>query len=158
MPINTRQSYIEIASDFNESTNELAGEIIQLPAPISLQPMAEFEAEATRNAQRTMIMRVVGRTQQINQYEWSRLQAELWWKLNRFFDTYDYVFYMKYLCHTDGKIKIHRFYRGNVSGGTPSTTTKIKQGEVVPEYYIKPAINCIDMGENNVYIVKTLEV
>ena len=65
---------------------------------------------------------------------------------------------MKYFSHTDGKIKIQRFYRGNIDKGIPSNTTQIMNGYAVPTHYSGCGFSIIDMGEDDVTTVSVMEV
>lgn len=156
MSINTRECYIEIGTDVNED-NTLVNSL-ELPAPIDLPTSNEFLAEAERNANGTMIIQQVGRTQYTSQIKFSRLKNKKWWEINRWFETNGYVFYMKYFSHTDGKVKIHRFYRGNIEKGIPSSTTEIIDGYAVPTHYSGCGFSIIDMGEEDVKIINEMSV
>lgn len=156
MPINTKDSYIEIGTSVS-SNNELVNKL-QLPAPISIPGTDEFMADATRSsATGAMIINKIGRTQYKSTITWGSLPNTTWWKINRWFQKYGYVFYLKYFSHTDGRVKIHRFYRGNVT--EPITVGNVViSGINVPEYYKGCGFSVIDMGENNVKVIKELPV
>lgn len=156
MPINTRESYIEIGTSVN-ADNTLKN-VLQLPAPVELPSSNEFIAEAERNANGTMMIQQIGRTQYTTQIKWISLPNKKWWEINRWFDTYGYVFYMKYFSHTDGKVKIQRFYRGNIDKGTPSTSTEKINGYIVPVKYKNCGFSLIDMGETEVIVVLEMAV
>jgi hypothetical protein len=147
MPINTKESYIEIGTGV--SGTELLN-ILRLPAPVELPTSNEFLVDAGRNANGTMMIEYVGRTQYTMQIKWARLKNIDWWKINRWFEDYGYVFYMKYFSHTDGEVKIHRFYRGNIEKGNPSSTTEVRADVVVPTHYYNCGFSIIDMGEDDV--------
>ena len=150
MPINTKESYIEIGTGV--SGNELLN-TLRLPAPVELPSSNEFLVDAGRNANGTMMIEYVGRTQYTTQIKFARLKNTDWWEINRWFDTYGYVFYMKYFSHTEGKVKIQRFYRGNIEKANPSSTTEIRNGVVVPTHYYNCGFSLIDMGESDVITV-----
>ena len=152
MPINTKESYIEFGSGYNEGTYELY-DTLQLPAPTELPTSDEFMVEAGRNANGTILIEMIGRTQYTAQIKWARLKNTDWWKINRWLNTHDYKFYMKYLSHTEGKVKIQRFYRGNIEKANPSSTTEVKNGVVVPTHYYNCGFSIIDMGESDVITV-----
>ena len=154
--INTRECYIEIGTAVNED-NTLAN-LLCLPVPIELPSSAEFLADASRNAVGTMTIQQIGRAQTIMSIKWSRLPNKKWWEINRWFETNGYVFYMKYFSHTDGKVKIHRFYRGNIEKGIPSSTTEIIDGYAVPTHYSGCGFSIIDMGEDDVKIINEMSV
>lgn len=156
MPINTKESYIEIGTGVKED-NTLKN-VLKLPAPNSLPSSNEFLADAGRNANATMIIQQIGRTQYTTKISWSNLPSEKWWEINRWFDTYGYVFYMKYFSHTDGMVKIHKFYRGNIDQGEPSSRTIVKKGYNVPVSYKGCGFSIIDIGEKNVIIVEKMAV
>ena len=151
-----KSSYIEIGTSVN-SDNTL-NDILVLPAPIDLPSSNEFMAEAERNANCSMMIQQIGRTQYTTQLKWSSLPNKTWWAINRWFDTYGYVFYMKYFSHTDGKVKIQRFYRGNIEKTVPSTIVEEIDGLIVPKGYKSCGFNIIDMGENDIKIVKELHI
>ncbi len=150
MPINTKESYIEIGTGVSGTT---LLNTLQLPCPVELPSSNEFLVDAGRNADGTMLIEQVGRTQYTMQLKWARLKNTDWWKINRWFDTYGYVFYMKYFSHTEGKVKIQRFYRGNIEKANPSSTTEKINGIVVPTHYYNCGFSIIDMGEDDVITV-----
>lgn len=152
MPINTRSSYIEIGTSVN-SDNTLAN-TYQLPAPHELGTSDEFMADAARNANATMILQQIGRTQYVVNATWSSMKNTVWWGLNRWFETHGMAFYMKQFKHTTGEVIISRFYRGNVGKATPSKDTEIIDGIVVPKRYLSCSVNFIDMGESTPTIVE----
>lgn len=154
MPINTKESYIEIGTSLN-SDNSL-NNVLRLPAPNELPSANEFKVKAEENADGTMIIQQVGRTQYTTKISWNMLPNRKWWEINRWFDTYGYVFYMKYFSHTEGKVKIQRFYRGNIEQGTPSSNTEIMRGYAVPKSYKGCGFSIIDMGESEVYTLVTM--
>lgn len=156
MPINTRENYIEIGTSV-KSDNTL-NNALKLPVPIEIPASNEFLADAKRNANGTMMLQQTGRTQYTTSIKWQKLKNTKWWEINRWFDRYGYVFYMRYFSHTDGKVKIHRFYRGNIEKCTPSPKTEIIQGERVPVSYSGVGFSLIDMGEKNVRVVKELNI
>ena len=156
MSINTRENYIEIGIDYDSDYNMLSA--IELPAPIEIPSSNEFMVEAERNADGTMIIEQVGRTQYTTQIKWSSLPNKKWWELNRWFEDFGYVFYMKYFNHNDGCIKIQRFYRGNIEKATPSTQQEIINGISVPKKYLNVGFSIIDMGEDEVIEVEVLDV
>lgn len=157
MPINTRESYIEIGTSYSVINGEYAlNNVLKIPVPIELGASDEFSADAERNANNTMILQQVGRTQYVPQFSFLTLTNKKWWEINRWFEKFGMVFYVKQLKHTTGEITIQRFYRGNVGKATPSKTTEIIDGEVVPTHYLNCSINFIDMGENDVIVVKRL--
>ena len=151
MSINTSSEYIIIGTDENLNNS------LKLPVPNSLPFSNEFMAEAERNADGTMAIQQIGRTQYVTEIKWSSLPNRTWWDINNWFETYGYVFYMKYFNHATGKIQIRRFYRGNISKATPSTTTETIQVKDenyqtvscnVPKRYKDCGFNIIDMGED----------
>lgn len=154
MPINTKTDYIEIGTGVN-ADNTLQN-VLVLPAPHGLGFTDEWLADANRNANGTMIIQAVGRTQSKSNITWEKLSNRKFWKLNRWFRTYGYVFYLKYFSHTDGKIKIQRFYRGNMNEATPSIEQEVLDNLSVPKYYKGVGFSIIDMGENDVITVKTI--
>lgn len=156
MSINTRENYMEIGIDYDSDYNMLSS--LKLPAPIEMPSSNEFMAEAERNADGTMIIQQVGRTQYTTQIKWSSLPNKKWWELNRWFEDYGYVFYLKYFNHSDGKIKIQRFYRGNIEKATPSPQQEIINGISVPKKYLNVGFSVIDMGEDEVIEVEVLDV
>ena len=57
---------------------------------------------------------------------------------------------MKYFSHTEGRVKIHRFYRGNIEKGIPSSTTEVVGGYNVPKKYMGCGFSIIDIGDSDV--------
>lgn len=154
--INTRESYIVIGTSVN-ADNTLNNELV-LPAPIEIPSSDEFMANAERNANGTMVIQEIGRTQYTTSIKWGRLPAQKWWEINRWFQDYGYVFYMKYFSHTDGKVKINRFYRGNIEKGAPSHHNISQDGLLIPTHYSGCGFNVIDMGEDEVIVLKEIGV
>lgn len=156
MPINTREDYIEIGTSVN--ANKTLANTLLLPVPVELPSNDEFLADAWRNADGSLTYSQIGRTQYKTQIKWSRLKNKKWWEINRWFETHGYLFYMKYFSHTVGKVKIHRFYRGNIESATPSTTTEVIGGITVPTHYKNCGFSIIDVGDEDVYVIQTLGV
>ena len=156
MPINTRESYIEIGTSVN--ADNTLNNVLQLPVPVELPSSMEFLAEANRSANGVMTIQQIGRSQTTMSIKWAYLPNKKWWEINRWFDTYGYVFYMKYFSHTEGRVKIHRFYRGNVDKGVPSTKTEVIDGYTVPQKYHGCGFSVIDMGEFDVITVHEMAV
>lgn len=156
MPINTRESYIELGTSVNPDYT--LNNVLALPVPIELPSADEFLVQAERNAVGTMLISRVGRKQYVTSIKWQSLPAAKWWEINRWLDENGYVFYMKYFSHTDGKVKIQRFYRGSVEQGTPSPNTEIINGYAVPKSYSGVGFSIIDMGEDEVIIVTEMAV
>ena len=156
MPINTRKSYFEIGTSVNLDYS--LNNVLELPVPHQLPFSSEFLADANRNAVGTMILSEIGRTQYTTQISWEFLKNTKWWEINRWFETYGYAFYCKYFNHSDGRVKIQRFYRGNQEKATPSTNTEIMNGYAVPKKYLNCGFSVIDMGEDDVIIVDEMSV
>ena len=153
MPINTKDCYIEIGTSVN--SDYTLNNSLELPAPIEIPATDEYLVDAGRNANATAIIQQLGRTQYKAQIKWSSLVNRKWWEINRWFREYGIVFYLKYFSHTDGVVKIHRFYRGNIEGGVPSGVEVI-DGYNVPKRYKNCGFSIIDMGEEDVIIVKEM--
>ena len=153
MSINTKENYIEIGTSVN--ADNTLNNILKLPAPNELPSSNEFIADAGRNANGTMIIQQVGRTQYKTQIKWEILNNRKWWEINRWFELHGYVFYMKYFSHTTGRVKIHRFYRGSVESGTPSGV-EVMDGYTVPKNYKGCGFSLIDMGEQDVIVVQDM--
>jgi hypothetical protein len=156
MPINTRESYIEIGTSVN--ADYTLNNVLQLPCPIELPSSNEFIVDGGRNANGVMMIEEIGRTQYTMQMKWAKLTNKKWWEINRWFQNFGYVFYVKYFSHTDGMVKIHKFYRGNIDKGNPSNTTEVMNGYVVPTHYTGCGFSLIDIGEENVIIVSEMAV
>lgn len=156
MPINTKESYIEIGTSVN--ANNTLNNVLKLPCPIELPSTNEFLVDAGRNANAVMMIEQLGRTQYKTEISWKKLTNKKWWEINRWFNTFGYVFYMKYFSHTDGAVKIHRFYRGNQTSAMPSSTTETLNGYTVPTHYYDCGFSIIDIGEENVIIVSEMAV
>lgn len=156
MPINTKESYIEIGTGVND--DDTLANVLQLPCPIELPSSNEFIADAWRSANGVMAIQQVGETQYTTSIKWGTLKNKKWWEINRWFDTYGYVFYMKYFSHTDGKVKIRKFYRGNIEKCIPSSNTEIIDGYAVPKTYSGCGFNIIDCGEEDASIIAEMAV
>jgi hypothetical protein len=149
MPINTKDDYIEIGTDF---VNGELKNILKLPAPVDLPSSNEFLVDAWRNGNGSLVLQQVGRTQYKTEIKWARLENKKWWEINRWFEQNGYVFYMRYFSHTEGRVKVHRFYRGNQTSAKPSSTTENLNGYTVPTHYTDCGFSIIDTGEKKVII------
>jgi hypothetical protein len=156
MPINTHENYIEIGTSVN-ADNSL-NNVLVLPAPIELPSTNEFLVDGGRNANAEMLIQMVGRTQYKTEIKFGKLKNKKWWEINRWFDTFGYVFFMKYFSHTEGMVKIQKFYRGNMISATPSTTLEKMNGYSVPTHYYNGGFSVIDIGEESVIIVSEMAV
>lgn len=148
--INTRESYIVIGTGVSGDT---LTDALVLPVPISVPSADEFLANAERNTNGVMVIQEIGRTQYKASLSWNRLPAQKWWEINRWFQDNGYVFYMKYFSHTDGRVKINKFYRGNIEQGNPSPQNVLQDGLLVPKYYTGCGFNVIDMGDEDVIVL-----
>lgn len=146
MSVNTSDSYIIIGTQILNNY-ELENKLI-LPVPTQLPSSNQFFADAGRNAGGTMMIQEIGRTQYTTSIRWATLPSRKWWEINRWFEKYGYVFYMKYFSHTEGRVKIQRFYRGSAEQGEPSPQTIVEGGYIVPLKYKNCGFNVIDMGED----------
>lgn len=156
MLINTKEDYIEIGTSVNEDYS--LGNVLRLPAPVELPSTNEFLVEGGRNANAEMLIQQIGQSQYKTEIKWGKLKNTKWWEINRWLDTFGYVFYMKYFSHTEGKVKIHKFYRGNMTPATPSRTTEVLNGYTVPTHYLNCGFSVIDTGEESVIIVTEMAV
>lgn len=151
MPINTQSDYIEFGTSINPD-NTLNNSLI-LPAPNSIPFSNEFMASAERNGNGTMMIQQIGRTQYTFSITWKSMKNTLWWKLNRWLEENQYVFYAKYFNHSTGKIQIQKFYRGNIEKATPSPHTEIINGYNVPAKYYDCGFSVIDIGDSSVITI-----
>ena len=71
MPINTKESYIEIGTSVNDDYT--LNNVLQLPCPIELPSSNEFLVDAIQNANGVMMIEQIGRTQYTMQLKWQRL-------------------------------------------------------------------------------------
>jgi hypothetical protein len=156
MPINTRESYIEIGTSVN--ADNTLNNVLRLPAPTELPSSDEYIVDAQRNAIGRMLIQEIGNSQYVTSIRWVSLPSKKWWEINRWFETYGIAFYMKYFSHTDGKVKIKHFYRGNVEKATPSPETEIINGYAVPKKYKGCGFNIIDTGDDSAIIINEMAV
>lgn len=156
MPINTKESYIEIGYNIN-ANNELSNSI-KIPAPHTLTSAPQFLSDAGRNADGTMILQQISRPMITLHMGWATMPSEMHWKINRWFEKYGIVCWIKFFDQNTGTVKIQRFYRGQTAEVTPSSEQKIVDGYLIPKYYIDYALSFIDMGEKDVKVIKTLGV
>lgn len=156
MPINTREDYIEIGTSVN--ADKSLNNLLLIPVPNSQPFSNEFIAEAERNANGTMIIQQIGRTQHKMSLELGTLKNTKWWEINRWFETYGYVFYMKFFDNSVGRVKVQRFYRGNINQAEPNGETEIINGYTVPKKYKNCGFSIIDMGENDVKIISEMGI
>ena len=154
--VNTRESYFVIGTAVNEDYT--LDNPLYLPPPTTVPHSNEFLTDAQRNANGTMIFQQIGRTQYTSDLTWNILKNTKWWEINRWFEQFGYAFYAKYFNHAEGRIKIQRFYRGNVTKATPSPNQEILNGVSVPKKYLQCGFNIIDMGEDEVIVVEEMAV
>lgn len=151
-----KESYIVFGTAVNEDYS--LQDALYLPAPHKLPSSNQFMVEAERNANGMMMIQQVGRTQHKAEFKWEFLKNTKWWELNRWLDYHGYVFYAKYFNHSEGRVKIQRFYRGNVTNATPSSNTEIINGYTVPTRYHDCGFSVIDMGEDRIITVAEMAV
>ena len=156
MDINTRYNYVEIGNSVN-SDNTLNNSL-SLPAPVAVPSSDEYMADAERSTDGVMILQEVGRTNYATELTWAKMKNTTYWAMNRWFRDFGHVFYLKYFSHTDGRIKINSFYRGNMQRANPSNTTEIIDGVCVPQYYTGCGFSIIDMGEQDITVVKEINL
>lgn len=156
MPINTKSDYIEFGTSINNDYS--LNNVLILPAPHQLPFTSEFIADANRSANGTMMLQQIGRTQYKSKIKWEFLPNKKWWRLNRWLESCGYVFYIKYFNHSDGRVKIHRFYRGNIENAEPSTETEMINGYRVPKRYHNCGFSVIDMGEYNQIVIAEMGI
>ena len=154
--VNTRESYVEIGTSFDENYNLINS--LKLPVPHALPFTSEFLVDAGRNSEGTMILQQIGRGQNTEKYTLDKISNRKFWEINRWFDEYGYVFYMKFFNHSVGKIQIVRFYRSGTLSGEPSTLQQVIDGVSVPSYYTNVTMSLIDMGEDEVITVKEIPI
>ena len=155
MPINTKSDYIQLSPTSNFSS----GDVLRLPAPTDMSFSNQHLENAERNpATGTMLMQIIGRTQYKQPLTFTKLKNRQFWELNRWLDRYGYQFYCRYFSHTEGRIKIQRFYSGSMQDAKPSKTTEIIQGICVPKFYKDVTLTIIDMGEATVITERELPV
>lgn len=154
--VNLKESYIVFGTAVNEDKS--LQNAIYMPAPHKVPSSNQFLVEAARSANGTMMIQQIGRTQYKSEFEWEFLKNKKWWELNRWFETHGYVFYVKYFNHSEGRVKVQRFYRGNISNATPSSNTEIIDGLRVPSCYHNCGFSVIDMGEDFIETIKEMAV
>lgn len=151
-----KESYIVFGTAVNDDYS--LQNALYLPPPHTLPSSNQFLVEAERNVNGTITIQLIGRTQHKGEIKWSFLKNTKWWELNRWLDYNGYVFYAKYFNHSEGRVKIQRFYRGNITNATPSTDTEIINGYRVPKSYHDCGFSVIDMGEDEVFTVAEMAV
>lgn len=154
--VNNQESYIEIGTGYDEEFNLINS--LKLPAPTSFPFTSEYFVDASRNAEGTMILQQIGRSQEVLKIKWTRMKSYDFWRMNRWFEKYGYVFYVKFFNHMLGTIQMQRFYKGKASEAEPSEKQQIIDGISVPCYYRNIEFSIIDMGENEVMTLYQLEV
>ena len=148
MSVNTSESYIEIGTGYDSEFN-LTNSLV-LPVQHEAPFATEYFADAGRNSVGTMLLQQIGRDQYRSRIAWAKMKNTTYWKMNRWFEMFGYVFYAKYFNHTTGKVQIKRFYKGSPGEATPSTTQEIINGVSVPKTYHNVELSLIDMGEDDV--------
>lgn len=152
MLVNEKKNYMAIGTGVNADYS-LINEL-RLPAPSEIPSSSEFMVSGGRNALGTMVIQQVGRTQYKTSLTWAIMKNTDWWAVNRWFDKHGYVFYARFFDHTTGRIKIQRFYRGNMKEPTPSPLQETRDGYSVPVSYAGAGFSVIDMGERDVRVIK----
>ena len=151
MPINTKESYIEIGTSFSNGVLE---NVLSLPVPIELPSSDEFIVDAGRNVDGAMLIEQIGRTQYTTQIKFARLKNTKWWEINRWIEANGMFFWCKYFAHNYGVWRIRRFYCGDPK----CEPFKINPDTGIPEMYINCSINVIDMGEETTVTISTVQI
>ena len=134
------------------SNNDLSGNRIAISFPSEGPFQTSRAVNAARNINGAVVGQMVGRSIDKQNMTWKVLKRELWWSINRFFETNGMYFYCKYFAHNVGKWLIRRFYCGDVS----CEPYKINANDGVPDVYLNCTVNVIDMGEDDTIVVSTM--
>ena len=70
--------------------------------------------DSARNAQGTMVGRMVGRSVDKQELGWQTISPQLWWEMNRWFEDGHFTFYCHYFSHNLGRWETRMFYLSDV--------------------------------------------
>lgn len=136
------------------ANGDLSGHILAIPFPSSGTFETSRAVNAARNAQNVVVGQMVGRAVDKQNMTWSVLPCDMWWSINRWFETYGMFFYCKYFAHNVGKWRIRKFYCGDPK----CDPFKIDAATGVPAYYRECSVNVIDMGDTYSATVSTVPI
>lgn len=156
MDINTKNSYIVIGTAVN-ADNSLVN-ALELPAPNTLPITDQYLADASRSATGVMTLQQIGRAMITSKMTWASMKNTTFWRMNRWFESYGYVFYMKYFDHITGRLKIHKFYKGFSDNVNPGENQEIRNGLSVPTSYKNVVLSVIDIGDNDVKVLQEVSL
>ena len=131
--------YLSAAADVSRTHYEVA-------VPYPTEGGAVFETsrmvDAGRNANGTMVGRMVGRACGKQNMRWSAISCARWWALNRFLEAGNFTFYCHYFNFNLGVWETRLFYAGDVK----CSPYFVDAGTGAPRYLKDASLNVIDCG------------
>lgn len=98
--------------------------------------------DSARNANGTMVGRMVGRSIDKQEMGWDVISCALWWEMNRWFENNHFTFYCHYFNFNTGKWLTRLMYISDVA--VSPEFINAATGE--PEYLRNASVNVIDCG------------
>lgn len=136
MPINTKPGYVEIGTSVQSGDDGwVLSNSLWIPAPQTIPSGDKRRVQTDNTAAGTVVAQEIGDTTYISTFSWDFIKARDYWRINRWFRDHGYFFYMRYFSHTDGAVKIRKFYREDGKEATPGAMQEVIDGITVPAYY-----------------------
>ena len=98
---------------------------------------------SARNVKGAVVGQQVGRSVRKQNMEWSVMDCDTWWQINRHFEQSGLFFSCKYFAHDIGEWQTRNFYVSDVK----CTPYMIDPQTGIPEFYTDCSFNVIDMGD-----------
>lgn len=107
---------------------------------------AAFETQrgvdSARNTSWEVVATQLGRPSDKQNMEWTVLDPEIWWDMNRWLEANGMFFWCRYFSFNTGEWRVRRFYCGDVSA--EPFMLNIRTG--LPKYMLNCKLNVIDCG------------
>lgn len=98
--------------------------------------------DSARNAQGTMVGRMIGRSLDKQEMGWSTISCSLWWEMNRWFEDNHFTFYCHYFNFNTGRWLTRLMYISDVK----VSPEIIDPGTGEPAFLRDASVNVIDCG------------
>lgn len=98
--------------------------------------------DSARNAQGTMVGRMVGRSLDKQEMSWTAISPEVWWEMNRWFEAGHFTFYCHYFNFNLGRWETRLFYLSDVK----CSPARVDPASGQPALLRDASFNVIDCG------------
>lgn len=140
MPINDagRERFIYLGATANTDWQDYS---IAVPYPTAAPFETARLVDSGRNANGTMVGRMVGRSIDKVTLSWEKIACEDWWHMNRWFEAGHFTFYCHYFSHNTGRWITRLYYLGNVK-----VEPQLVREDGQPSYYRNASFSLVDCG------------